>query len=294
MIRSSRAFTLTELLVILAIIAVLAGLLFPVFAQAKSQAQGAQCISNFRQVSQGALLYVTDYDDGLMPVNHVTGGLGDSRTDRTWVQLTTPYTKDFRSFFCPADTSINPNLNGVFDADLVPGDTATRFFTASKHVHTGYNSQYLAPIVRFGNQWRAIPRQMASVERPSNTYLFLDSVWTQPVAEDGLRGGSWLVVPPCRWQITETATGSNVVDSFVGQSIAGDVVSINPGWNLASGADPLRYGGIAARHNGRLTVTHTDGRAEAVTTRRLADGCHLAPNWGGLIRDTDRYAWDTR
>ncbi len=62
---SNRAngFTLIELMVVLAIIAILSSILFPVFAQAKASAKQTVCLSNMKQIGTGFVLYTTDNDD---------------------------------------------------------------------------------------------------------------------------------------------------------------------------------------------------------------------------------------
>src|ERR1700751_772395 len=73
--RSGRAFTLIELMVVIAIIAILAGLLFPVLARAKSRALQAACISNEKQVGTGLQIWVDENDGWLPPGPSVTYGL---------------------------------------------------------------------------------------------------------------------------------------------------------------------------------------------------------------------------
>jgi general secretion pathway protein G len=60
------AFTLIELLTVIAIIAVLAGIIFPVFATARGKAREASCQSSLRQIGMAIQMYASDYD-GLYP-----------------------------------------------------------------------------------------------------------------------------------------------------------------------------------------------------------------------------------
>src|SRR5437016_4805622 len=62
---SRGAFTLIELLVIIAIIAILAAILFPVFAQAREKARQTSCLSNEKQISLAARMYMEDFDGAL-------------------------------------------------------------------------------------------------------------------------------------------------------------------------------------------------------------------------------------
>ena len=57
------AFTLVEMLVVMAVIALLAALVFPALARSKEKAQQAACRSNLGQLGLGFLLYHADFDD---------------------------------------------------------------------------------------------------------------------------------------------------------------------------------------------------------------------------------------
>ncbi len=63
---SRRAFTLVEMLVVIAIIAVLAGLLLPVIGKAKEQGRSTACLSNLRQIGLALQLY-TQENENKMP-----------------------------------------------------------------------------------------------------------------------------------------------------------------------------------------------------------------------------------
>ena len=55
-----RGFTLLEMMVVVAIIAILAGILIPNFTRARAQAQTAACIGNMKTIATALELYYTD------------------------------------------------------------------------------------------------------------------------------------------------------------------------------------------------------------------------------------------
>lgn len=65
------AFTLIELLTVIAIIGILASILIPTVGQVREHARRAKCLSNMRQIATACLLYETDY--GQLPGPSVYG-----------------------------------------------------------------------------------------------------------------------------------------------------------------------------------------------------------------------------
>jgi prepilin-type N-terminal cleavage/methylation domain-containing protein/prepilin-type processing-associated H-X9-DG protein len=94
-----RGFTLIELLVVIAIIAILAAILFPVFARARENARKNSCLSNLKQLGNGMMMYVQDYDEcfpGYFPA-WPTPGPGSS-----WWEGIYPYVKNDKVYVCPS------------------------------------------------------------------------------------------------------------------------------------------------------------------------------------------------
>ena len=125
--KNSRHFTLIELLIVIAIIAILAAMLLPALNKARARAQVSQCQGNVKQIMTGILTYTTDSEDYLPP--SIQSYDGDRKTAVYWLsviypyvgggQYTIPVPDDFtltKVFTCPAaqpqDTSFW-KVNGI-------------------------------------------------------------------------------------------------------------------------------------------------------------------------------------
>lgn len=154
-------FTLIELLVVISIIAVLAAILFPVFARARENARRTSCMSNLKQMGLSMMQYVQDYDETFplayytLPTGTPASSLPDGEfwTANTvyWPQLLFPYHKSIQVFWCPSAAFSNKSVDG----SPVP-----------------VNGQYGA------NRWimpvSGIPLKISNINSSATTYLFLD------------------------------------------------------------------------------------------------------------------------
>jgi prepilin-type N-terminal cleavage/methylation domain-containing protein/prepilin-type processing-associated H-X9-DG protein len=105
-----QGFTLIELLVVISIIAIIAAILFPVFARARENARRTTCASNMKQIGLGILQYTQDYDEH-MPAAAFGAAITTGSNDNTptdcasgtyrWMDAIYPYVKSEQLFMCP-------------------------------------------------------------------------------------------------------------------------------------------------------------------------------------------------
>lgn len=99
-------YTLVELLIVISIIAILAGIAYPVYMHVKANAKKTQCISNLRQLCQASLMYAQDYNGQLPPFQNILPPFGnreDIRDPKALHIALSPYVKNNTVFFCPTD-----------------------------------------------------------------------------------------------------------------------------------------------------------------------------------------------
>lgn len=103
----ANAFTLVELLTVIAIISILAAILLPALSSARERSRGVYCLNNTRQMTTGWQLYADDHE-GFLPYNLVMSGT--FRTNINWVN-------DVMTWDLSSD---NTNAAGITQASLGP------------------------------------------------------------------------------------------------------------------------------------------------------------------------------
>lgn len=106
--------TLIELLIVVGIIAVLAGLLLPVISWSRTRAQQAACTSNLAQLGAATLVYAT-LEGGRLPASQNWSATKSDRSSAWFVQLPKlmaeqRITRPGTIFQCPAFSGVQPGL----------------------------------------------------------------------------------------------------------------------------------------------------------------------------------------
>lgn len=144
LLSSQKAFTLIEILIVIAIISILAAILFPVFARARENARRSSCMSNLKQIGLGMMMYTQDHDerfpptipgtwrkrpedyivntDKSMPSGHFLindqGASPQTKNFVTWMDLIFPYVKNVQVFKCPSHKASDTNPSYGYNTSL--------------------------------------------------------------------------------------------------------------------------------------------------------------------------------
>jgi prepilin-type processing-associated H-X9-DG protein/prepilin-type N-terminal cleavage/methylation domain-containing protein len=143
-------FTLIEILVVLAIIMIMAAILFPVLSVGRKKANQTKCMSNLRQIGIAARMYATDHDELLPPGGYnVPTPEQPGTTPQQRVQwhdlLAANYLRNWEVLICPAASDrdyrssyganrhvmpwLTPGQQPCVSVDNIPYDTYTVMIT---------------------------------------------------------------------------------------------------------------------------------------------------------------------
>jgi prepilin-type processing-associated H-X9-DG protein len=157
-------------LVVIAIIAILASILFPVFSRARENARRASCQSNLKQIGLASAQYTQDYDGYFVPGLIAIGGRYTCPT-----KSLEPYMKSAQIWRCPSDS------NPVRDPRAVMDDPYEKSYIINPLVHGDGQGQNATG----GVTWSVSPILESRLTKSSETISFLESYWQTPSSSIG-------------------------------------------------------------------------------------------------------------
>lgn len=276
----ANGFTLVELLVVIAVIALLVGVLLPALSSARSAGMGSKSLSNMRQMATAWTVYAYDSRDIMVPSQPARRpnfeenlyDVGNGLHYRPkWFALIGAKSPEMFAYAVPSqrreDEHSYPVTNEIWLCPVVPD------WVSSRNTAYGYNYQFLGNArflggpVGLSTSYVRFPVRISSIRTMSETVLFASSMGTaagKPAAErtpnrtDGSRdpdllalGGHGYALDPPR---------------LPGDNDYADPQ--NPGPEHRSAPDP--------RYRGRANIVFCDGSARAMTLEEL--GYELAPD----------------
>jgi len=154
-----KGFTLLELLIVIAIIAILASLLLPALSKARESSKKISCMSNLKQIGTASVLYISDYDGYIAPCRDVSTGWSfwyNQRFLNAYVPVSV--------FYCPSQTIINT--------------TSSCFAANARWYGYGYNRHLRDDSYTGASSWSAflanVHKKITSIRKPSEMNMTID------------------------------------------------------------------------------------------------------------------------
>lgn len=282
--RSKAGFTLIELLIVVAILGILAAILFPVFARVRENARRSTCASNLKQIGLGIAQYAQDYDEVMVPAwmdgtcySSANGGWGSRGVCGTgnykWMDLIQPYVNSDGVFNCPSARadyekySSSGSDYGHYAANLTHREPANdtisgafSFYREDTPGHLLYN----------------VPITLARIQAPTTTVMVTDG-----------RGGNSSAGP--NYAMTWKGAGTSPSSSYTLRAVGADGVEPTARTWVYSKSGELA-GTISERHLSTINVLWADGHVKAVKLEALTKGKMVPVSTGGGT-PTDLYVY---
>lgn len=175
----SGAFTLLELLVVIAVIAILISVLIPSLSSARREAMAVSCAAKLRELGNTLTMYANDYEGRLMPAAYWSfESIGTGPVVYWWGTNESNVVDHERGFVWPYLQS-RLEQSGVYECPEQPWGSYLPQGAAGSLTSTyGYNGYYLSPAntpgwgFQIGNRpWQ----RMSSVKDPARVFAFGDA-----------------------------------------------------------------------------------------------------------------------
>ena len=253
-----KTFTLIELLIVIGIVTLLAGLLIPVHGDVRGAAEAASCLGNLKQIGSGLMMYIENNNDWQPVNNYAWTGNGSNSFRNSFGALLAPYVEpDFRDkgyagnapakyqtkvFRCSADPTAYrywPNSYGAVNGNIMPQATAAN-----------------GGII-----------QITKLKNPAGTMCIMDAA-PMRVSDTDIRPGTFIrtigVYFKGAWNTTTSAGAQPLL------------IDTNNNGIKDSNKAAVPFNGAAFRHDNMINAVYCDGHVDTLDEAKWAN----EESWG--------------
>lgn len=243
----------------IAIIAILAAILFPVFAKAREKARAISCLSNMKQLGLATMQYTQDFDETL------PAGWGPPGGENQWRIAIQPYAQ--KNAATAATPYAGVRGTNIFKCPNIRNEAPTNY---------GYNSSQLTGWVEVPGGpmgGASIGLSEAAVHRPANLALYAEAGGEMFKATAGADPNFAQGNGNCNLSnFTGDCGPFNMNPDVWREGWSSDHDFAVPGTEYWGGADETSQNGTRrpiGRHTNFINVVFVDGHAKAVSNKSV-------------------------